>query len=91
MSNRFAALRGRPLTERDIEVFELVMAGLLTREIAEKCFMAVGTVEVHRQAILAKLGARTTPHAVYIYLTKSPPAADANGYMPLPFRRPRSI
>lgn len=46
-----------PLTAREIEVLGLVSHGRTNREIASQLFVAVGTVKVHVEHILAKLGA----------------------------------
>jgi DNA-binding NarL/FixJ family response regulator len=46
-----------PLTAREIEVLGLVSHGHTNREIAGRLFVAVGTVKVHIEHILAKLGA----------------------------------
>jgi DNA-binding CsgD family transcriptional regulator len=44
------------LTDRELEVFELIGSGLSTREIAEKLHLSVKTVESHREHIKEKLG-----------------------------------
>ena len=46
-----------PLTPRELEVLRLVSHGHTNREIAGELFVAVGTVKVHLEHILAKLGA----------------------------------
>lgn len=46
-----------PLTAREVQVLRLVSHGHTNREIAGHLFMAVGTVKVHLEHILAKLGA----------------------------------
>ncbi|MCI0583273.1 MAG: response regulator transcription factor [Chloroflexi bacterium] len=46
-----------PLTPREIQVVRLVAHGLTNREIAGGLAMAVGTVKVHLEHILGKLGA----------------------------------
>jgi len=43
------------LTERELEILKLVAEGLSTRDIAEKLFIAVRTVETHRKTIMNKL------------------------------------
>jgi DNA-binding NarL/FixJ family response regulator len=47
------------LTDRELEVFRLIGAGLTTTEIAEKLFLSVKTVESHRLKIKSKLDLRT--------------------------------
>ena len=46
-----------PLTPREVEVLGLVSHGRTNREIAGELYVAVGTVKVHVEHILAKLGA----------------------------------
>jgi DNA-binding NarL/FixJ family response regulator len=49
----------QPLTPRELEVLQLVAAGRSTREIAEALNRSVKTIETHKQALKAKLGAET--------------------------------
>ncbi|QJD84711.1 response regulator transcription factor [Cohnella herbarum] len=44
-----------PLTDREMEVLALLAAGLSNKEIAERLFVAVGTVKVHVKNIFTKL------------------------------------
>ncbi|MEM8779375.1 MAG: response regulator transcription factor [Cyanobacteria bacterium P01_G01_bin.49] len=44
-----------PLTERELEVLELIVAGCNNADIAEKLFITVGTVKTHVRNILNKL------------------------------------
>lgn len=44
-----------PLTERELEVLELIVAGCSNAEIAEKLYITVGTVKTHVRSILNKL------------------------------------
>jgi len=43
------------LTDREIEVFELIGRGMSTREIADQLHLSVKTIDAHRQKIKAKL------------------------------------
>jgi DNA-binding NarL/FixJ family response regulator len=43
------------LSDRELEVFELIGAGLATRQIAEKLHLSIKTIETHRENIKAKL------------------------------------
>lgn len=45
-----------PLTPRELEVLELIMAGLTNREIAEKLVISAETVKKHTGNIYSKLG-----------------------------------
>jgi len=47
------------LTRREREIFELVIRGLSNGAIATRLFIAVRTVETHRQRIMKKLAARS--------------------------------
>ncbi|MCG9892288.1 MAG: response regulator transcription factor [Thermosynechococcaceae cyanobacterium MS004] len=44
-----------PLTERELEVLELIVAGCSNADIAEKLYITVGTVKTHVRNILNKL------------------------------------
>jgi DNA-binding NarL/FixJ family response regulator len=54
------------LTPREVEVLGLVANGLGNKEIADKLGTAAGTVKMHVQNILEKLGAADRTHAVSI-------------------------
>jgi LuxR family maltose regulon positive regulatory protein len=47
-----------PLSDRELEVLELVAQGLSNREIAERLFITVGTVKTHVHNVCGKLGVR---------------------------------
>ena len=46
-----------PLTPRELEILQLVARGHTNRQIAERLIVAVGTIKVHVEHILGKLGA----------------------------------
>jgi DNA-binding CsgD family transcriptional regulator/PAS domain-containing protein len=52
------------LTKREKEVLELVKDGLMSKEISDKLFISLHTVNTHRQRILEKLGADNSLEAV---------------------------
>jgi DNA-binding CsgD family transcriptional regulator len=56
------------LSDRELEVFEMIGRGRSTSEIAAQLHLSVKTVETHREKIKAKLGLKTAPelyqHAV---------------------------
>lgn len=54
------------LTEREVEVLELVAAGLRNKEIAQRLVITERTVKFHVGVILQKLGASTRTEAVRI-------------------------
>ena len=54
------------LTEREREILTLIAEGLSTKEIAEKLFIAVRTVETHRKSIMEKLSVNNVAGMVRI-------------------------
>jgi two-component system CheB/CheR fusion protein len=54
-----AAMRMAGLTKREREVMNLVVAGLANKEIAFRLRINQRTVEVHRAAVMKKMGARS--------------------------------
>ncbi len=61
-----AFLPGEALTPKEVEVLTLVAQGLGNKEIAAKLGKAGGTIKIHVQNILEKLGASDRTHAVII-------------------------
>lgn len=61
----YAAARGNPagLTDRQLQVVRLLMAGLTNAEIAGRLVLSVRTVDNHVRAILEKLDAPTRRRA----------------------------
>lgn len=53
-----------PLSEREYEILSLITAGASNREIAQRLFLAEGTVKNHVTNILGKLGVRDRTQAV---------------------------
>ena len=53
-----------PLSEREMEVLNLIAVGLTNREIAERLFIAVGTVKRHINTIYGKLDVHSRTQAV---------------------------
>jgi len=58
------ALRPAQLTERELDVLELVAQGLTNRQVAARLFIATGTVRTHLEHVYEKLGVRTRAGAV---------------------------
>lgn len=52
-----------PLAEREVEILRLVAQGLSNREIAQRLFLAEGTVKNYVTAILQKIGVRDRTQA----------------------------
>jgi DNA-binding NarL/FixJ family response regulator len=58
------------LTPREVEVLAFVAKGMANKDIAERLGTASGTVKMHVQNILAKLGAADRTHAVTIAIER---------------------
>lgn len=54
------------LTPRELEILELIAAGLSTREIAERVSVTENTVKTHSSRVFDKLGARRRTQAVQL-------------------------
>ena len=52
------------MTPRELEILELIAAGLSNREIAERAFVSENTVKTHSSRVFDKLGARRRTQAV---------------------------
>ena len=59
-----AARRLAGLTEREIEVMDLIIAGKLNKQIADVLNISIKTVEVHRARIMDKMDVRTAAELV---------------------------
>ncbi|QPC83342.1 AAA family ATPase [Phototrophicus methaneseepsis] len=59
---RYALLE--PLSDRELEVLQLVAEGLSNREIAERLVLSTGTVKVHTRNIYGKLSVNNRTQAV---------------------------
>jgi DNA-binding NarL/FixJ family response regulator len=58
------------LTPREVEVLSFVAQGLANKDIAERLGTASGTIKMHIQNILEKLGAADRTHAVTIAIRR---------------------
>ncbi len=52
------------ITKRELEILELMAAGMSNREIAERIFVSENTVKTHASRLFDKLGARRRTQAV---------------------------
>jgi LuxR family transcriptional regulator, maltose regulon positive regulatory protein len=53
-----------PLTERELEVLRLLVAGLSNAAMARELVITVGTVKSHINHIYGKLGVQSRPQAI---------------------------
>ena len=53
-----------PLSEREIEVLELIAEGLSNREIAQKLYLSISTIKAHTFNIYGKLDVHSRTQAV---------------------------
>ena len=60
------------LSDRELEVFQLIAKGLGTRQIAEKLYRSVKTIEAHREHIKAKLGLQSSGELVRYAIEHGP-------------------
>ena len=67
-----------PLTRRELEITDLIAAGLTNRQIAERLFIAQRTVDTHVTRILAKLGCSNRAQVAAVTSARRPPATSAN-------------
>ena len=58
------ALQYLGISERELEVLELLAEGYSNRQIADRLYISVNTVKTHVSSILGKLGARRRTQAV---------------------------
>jgi two-component system, LuxR family, response regulator FixJ len=63
-----AATQLAKLTSREREVFDLLAAGWLGKEVGRKLDLSPRTIEVHRANIMRRLGIRTVPDMVRLAL-----------------------
>lgn len=61
-----AAVETLGITPRELEILELIAAGLSTREIAERIFVSENTVKTHSSRLFDKLGAKRRTQAVQL-------------------------
>ena len=59
------------LTVRQWQVFDLLIAGLSSKQIAHELSISPRTVEIHRAKVMEKMGARSVAHLVKLQLSVS--------------------
>lgn len=62
------------LTDRELEIFRMIGSGLSVKEIAEKLFLSVKTVEAHREHIKEKLGLKSSAELLRFAIRNAPGA-----------------
>jgi DNA-binding NarL/FixJ family response regulator len=62
------------LTDRELEVFRMIGAGTGVKEIADKLFLSVKTVEAHREHIKTKLTMKSSAELLRFAIRNSPDA-----------------
>jgi DNA-binding NarL/FixJ family response regulator len=60
------------LTDRELEVFRMIGAGLSVKEIADKLYLSVKTVEAHREHIKEKLNIKSSAELLRFAIRNSP-------------------
>jgi DNA-binding NarL/FixJ family response regulator len=60
------------LTDRELEVFRMIGAGNSVKEIADKLFLSVKTVEAHREHIKEKLNFKSSADLLRFAIRNSP-------------------
>jgi hypothetical protein len=58
---------GPVISARELEIVKLIELGLSTKQIAEKLFLSVYTVNTHRSNILEKSGKASIPDLIYAF------------------------
>jgi LuxR family maltose regulon positive regulatory protein len=53
-----------PLSERELELLQLIAEGLTNQEVADRLFLSLNTVKVHTRNIYGKLGVNSRTQAV---------------------------
>jgi DNA-binding CsgD family transcriptional regulator len=61
-----ARLDSLGITPRELEILELIAAGLSNREIAARAFVSENTVKTHSSRVFGKLGAQRRTQAVQL-------------------------
>ena len=67
-----------PLSEREIEILQLVSQGKSNKEIAAELFISVNTVKVHLANIFAKIGVSSRTEATLYAIEYGIVASPAN-------------
>ena len=60
------------LTDREMEIFRMIGAGMTVKEIAEKLFLSAKTIEAHREHIKEKLSLKTSAELLRFAIRNAP-------------------
>ena len=53
-----------PLSERELEILQLIAEGLTNRQIADRLYLSINTVKAHARNIYSKLGVNNRTQSV---------------------------
>jgi len=67
---------GKELSTREKDVLQLVVKGMINKDIADKLYISLNTVLTHRKNITAKLGIKTIPGLTFYAITNGLLASD---------------
>ena len=67
-----AALPMDRLTDRELEIFRMIGAGMSVKEIADKLFLSAKTVEAHREHIKEKLNLKSSAELLRFAIRNAP-------------------
>ena len=60
------------LTDREMEIFRMIGAGMTVKEIAEKLFLSAKTIEAHREHIKGKLNLKSSAELLRFAIRNAP-------------------
>jgi DNA-binding NarL/FixJ family response regulator len=72
--NRGGGLPMDRLTDRELEIFRMIGAGRSVKEIADKLFLSIKTVEAHREHIKEKLNIKSSAELLRFAIRNTPDA-----------------
>jgi DNA-binding CsgD family transcriptional regulator len=89
---------GEPLSEREIEILQLVATGVTNRQVAHQLDISVNTVKVHLRNVFTKLGAESRTEATmiavqegWVQIEGAGQAPEAEGAPPSEMDRPAPV
>lgn len=79
-----ASEKSTPLSEREMELLQLVATGATNQQIAKKLHISVNTVKVHLRNIFEKLGVESRTEATLVAIREGWVTLDRNAVIPEP-------